>query len=131
MRRPWLRFGKFGLVGLLGMVLQLALIALLTRFARWSSWTSTAVAVELTVVFNFILHERYTWGDRFVQDTRKRVARFWRFQAGNGLVSLAGNTLLTYCFVELLKRPVLPSALAAISLCSLVNFLLADEWVYS
>ncbi len=56
--------------------------------------------------------------------------RLWRFHAGNGLVSLAGNAILMYCLVERLKAPILPAAIGAIVLCSLANFLIADRWVY-
>jgi putative flippase GtrA len=56
--------------------------------------------------------------------------RLWRFHAGNGLVSLAGNTALMYCLVERLKAPVLPAAMGAIVICSLANFLIADRWVF-
>jgi putative flippase GtrA len=54
----------------------------------------------------------------------------WRFHAGNGLVSLVGNTLLVHYLVDRLKAPVVPTAVGAIILCSLVNFLLADRWIY-
>jgi putative flippase GtrA len=56
--------------------------------------------------------------------------RLWRFHAGNGLVSLAGNTVLVYCLVERLKIPVMPAAAGTIVLCSLANFLIADRWVF-
>jgi hypothetical protein len=59
------------------------------------------------------------------------ITRLWRFHAGNGLTSLAGNTVLTYCLVDRLRVPVLPSAMGAIVICSLINFFIADRWVYT
>ena len=38
--------------------------------------------------------------------------------------------MLIYFLAERLKLPVLSAAVAAIGLCSLANFLLADRWVY-
>ena len=125
------RFGKFNLVGLLGTALQLLLLYVLTKRFHTSVVSATPVAVEIVVLHNFAWHERFTWRDRQLKSLRQWAARLWRFHAGNGLTSLLGNTVLAYCLVERLKVPVLPSAIAAILVCSLVNFFLADRWVYT
>jgi putative flippase GtrA len=117
-------------VGFIGAVLQVVLISLLTRWFDVLSITATLIAVEITVLHNFIWHERFTWGIRGPRSCHQLVLRLWRFHAGNGLVSLAGNTLLVYCLVERLKIPVLPAAVGTIVLCSLANFLIADRWVF-
>jgi dolichol-phosphate mannosyltransferase len=125
-----MRFGKFNLVGLLGSALQVLLVWLLTKF-RWPAVAATPVAVELVVLHNFVWHERFTWRDRQLKSTRQRITRLWRFHAGNDLISLFGNTLLVYCLVGQLRAPVLPSLVGAIVFCSLVNFFVADRWVYA
>jgi putative flippase GtrA len=79
---------------------------------------------------NFVWHERFTWRNRAPRDARQLASRLWRFHAGNGFVSLAGNSILMYCLVERLRAPVLPAAVGAIVLCSLANFLIADRWVF-
>jgi len=125
------RFGRFNLVGALGTVLQLAILAVLTKGFGLSSVASTPIAVELVLLHNFLWHERFTWNDRRADGTASPVIRLWRFHAANGVVSLCGNTLLMYCLVERLRLPMGPSALGAISLCALVNFRVADRWVYA
>jgi putative flippase GtrA len=114
----------------MGALLQVALVSLLTKGFGILSTAATLVAVEITVLHNFLWHERFTWSNRGPKSSRQLVLRLWRFHAGNGLISLAGNTVLMYCLVEQLKAPVLPAAVAAIILCSLANFLIADRWVY-
>ena len=126
-----LRFGKFNLVGLLGAVLQLMLFYLLMRAGHLSTSPATVIAVEIAVLHNYVWHERFTWRDRAPLNLRQRIVRLCRFHAGNGLVSLAGNTALTYIFVEWLALPAVISAVAAIALCTPANFLLADRWVYA
>lgn len=128
--KSWSRFGKFNLVGLLGAALQLFLLWTLTKWVCAPALVATPVAVELVVLHNFVWHERFTWRDRRTSDMRQRLIRLWRFHAGNGLTSLLGNTVLVYAFVEWLHAPVLLSAAAAIVVCSLLNFLTADRWVY-
>jgi len=124
------RLSRFSLVGFIGALLQLALVSLLTKYFGVLSTAATLVAVEITILHNFVWHEHVTWSDRGSKDFRHLVRRLWRFQTGNGLVSLAGNTALMYCLVERFKAPVLPAAIGAIAVCSLANFLIADRWVY-
>jgi putative flippase GtrA len=124
------RFGRFSLVGFLGAVLQLTLVSLLTKYFGVLSTVATLVAVEITILHNFMWHERFTWDNRGRKSSRQLVLRLWRFHAGNGLVSLAGNTALMYYLIERLKAPVLPAAMGAIVLCSLANFWIADRWVF-
>ena len=124
------RFGRFSLVGLLGALLQLLLISLLTKYLGFGGTTATPIAVEITILHNFIWHERFTWSECCPKSLRQIAERLWRFQATNGVVSLGGNTILMYCLVGRLHAPVVPTAVAAIILCSLVNFLLADRWIY-
>jgi len=121
------RFGRFSLVGFLGAVLQLTLVSLLTKYFGILSTAATLIAVEIAILHNFVWHERFTWGNR---SPKHLALRLWRFHAGNGLISLAGNTVVMYCLVERLKAPVVPTAMGAIVLCSLANFWIADRWVF-
>jgi putative flippase GtrA len=130
MTRVVSRFRRFSLVGFVGALLQLMLVWLLTKNFGGLSTVSTLLAVEITILHNFIWHERFTWGNRGPKSRGQLAQRLWRFHAGNGLISLAGNTMLMYCLVERLKAPVLPAAMGAIVLCSLANFLIADRWVF-
>lgn len=125
------RLGRFSLVGLMGAAVQLVLLSVLTKCFRVLGVVATPVAVEITILHNFIWHQRFTWRDRGANGFRQVALRLWRFHAGNGLISLCGNTLLMYCLADRLRAPAVPSAMAAIGVCSLVNFLLADRWVYA
>ena len=122
------RFLKFNGVGIAGFALQLGLLALLVRLGV-HYLAATAVAVELTVLHNFMWHERWTWKDR-PAGAGGRPARLWRFHAANGLVSLVGNLLLMRLFVGLLGWPAIPANLLAVLLCALVNFTASDRFVF-
>jgi putative flippase GtrA len=126
------RFGRFAAVGLIGTGLQLLLLSLLTRNFGFSIVTATPIAVEIALLHNFIWHERFTWRDRGLKPVRPRqtLSRLLRFQTGNGLISLGGNTVLTCFLVEQLKFTAMPAAIAAIIACSALNFIVADRWVY-
>ncbi len=130
LRLQWSRLWKFSFVGLAGAGLQLISAYLLTKYAHLRGVLAAPLAVEIAVLHNFIWHQRFTWRDRNTNGRPQQLVRLWRFQFGNGLISIFGNTLLIYCFVERLNAPILPATMAAIALCSLLNFLLADRWVY-
>lgn len=123
-----IRWLKFNLVGAIGVALQLALLSVLTKVLAWHYVLATAVAVELTVLHNFAWHERYTWRDR---DCREgMLTRLLRFHLGNGLVSIVGNVVLMRLLVGKSHVPLLPANAIAITICAMLNFLLADRWVF-
>lgn len=128
--RQCARFGRFNLVGALGAAIQVLLFYLLMKCRQMPETAAAAIAVEIVVLHNFFWHERFTWRDQRSGGLRQRTIRLWRFHAANGLISVVGNTALTYCLVQQLKSPALPSAVAAIAICAPVNFWIADRWVY-
>jgi len=119
------RFTKFAIVGCLGAALQLSILAVLTT--HMAPIPATLISVELAILHNFLWHERYTWPDRITQHFFTRLTRF---HLANGLVSLCGNTFITYLLVTHFHFPTILSALAAVGFCSLANFTLTNQWVY-
>jgi len=106
-------------------------MSLLTKCFGLLTVIATPVAVEITLLHNFIWHERFTWSESRAKRSTQLVDRLWRFHAANGLISLGGNTILMYCLVERVRAPTMPAAIGAILLCSAANFLVADRWVYA
>src|SRR5215472_11394711 len=117
-RQACARFGRFNLVGALGAGLQILLFYLLMKYFRMPEAAATPIAVEIVVLHNFFCHERFTWRDRRPGCFRRTSTRLWRFHISNGLISLLGNTLLTYCLMEWLQSPALPAAFASIAICA-------------
>lgn len=126
----WLRFSRFSAIGLLGCGLQVLLFHVLLRGLHLPGVAAAAIAVEIVLLHNFLWHERFTWRDRRTAGRWQRARRLWRFHAANGLVSLAGNTVLIYWLVERFRLLPILSSLIAIATCALFNFLLADRCVF-
>ena len=124
----WLRFN---LVGGIGIVLQFALLFLLKRVLNVNYLVATGLAVEATVVHNFLWHERYTWADRVQPSWRKSLPRLLRFNLTNGTVSIAGNLALMKIMVGAGYMNYLAANAVAIAMCSLVNFILSDWAVFA
>jgi putative flippase GtrA len=113
----------------MGMVLQLASLALIDRWTEGHYLLATAVAVEITLVHNFVWHLHYTWRDR--RDDDALLSQFVRFHLSNGLVSMLGNLALMPILVHEARMPLLVSNSIAILCCSIVNFLLGDNWAFA
>jgi putative flippase GtrA len=123
---PITRFFRFNLVGLLGIGLQLATLAMLNRAIPNHYLLTSTLAVEITLLHNFILHVHYTW-----PETTSPLIALLRFHLSNGLISLAGNIALMHLFVHSLHAPILLANTLTIAICGLANFLLAHHWAFA
>jgi len=122
----WLRFNA---VGIVGVGVQLAILAVLKSGLGWSVRLSTVVAVECTVLHNFVWHERWTWAHRKL-DLRGLPVRLVRFNVSNGLISIVGNLVLMELLAVRLHLNYMLSNIAAIIACSLLNYLVSDKLVF-
>ena len=84
----------FRAVGFLGVFVHLGLLLLLTSWLEAHYLVATAVAVEATVVHNFLWHEHGTWVDRTRLAPGGRWIRLLRFNLATGGISIAGNLVL-------------------------------------
>jgi putative flippase GtrA len=124
------RWLKFNLVGGFGIAVQLVVLLGLKSGFHLSYLPATALAVEAAVVHNFLWHERYTWADRVQPSWRKSLPRLLRFNLTTGGVSIAGNLAVMKVMVGLGHINYLLANGISIALCSLVNFLVSEEWVF-
>ena len=129
-RRGFFRWMKFNAVGGIGIVVQLVALALLRSLLKLDYLLATGLAVEIAVIHNFLWHERFTWADRPTARPFRSLVRLVKFNASNGAVSIVGNLLLMRLLVGELKLNYVVSNLVAIVVCSLVNFLLSDRFVF-
>lgn len=139
-----IRFVKFSAVGAMGNVVQLTTLALLISGLGMNYAVATPLAVEAAIVQNFCWHEGWTWRERtrsgsalLHPNTRNtgacwgpRTLRLLRFHLANGAISLAGNIVLMPVFVEMLGLHYLVANLLSITACWLLNFVIADRWVF-
>jgi len=124
------RWGVFNAVGILGFVLQLALLFALKRGLSMNYLAATGLAVEAAVLHNFVWHEHVTWADVIASLRHGVWWRLLRFHAANGIVSIVGNLGFTWALVERLRLPYLIANAVSVLICSLLNFVLSDRFVF-
>jgi putative flippase GtrA len=125
--RVWL---KFNTVGLIGIGVQLLILTVLKTVFGMNYIAATAIAVECSVLHNFVWHERWTWSERTRRNAGGIVGRLMRFHLANGLISISGNIGLMWLFVSRLKLHYFLANILAIATCSIVNFLASDRLVF-
>lgn len=124
----FVRWCKFNLVGAMGVGVQLGSLALLNRWSGGHYLVASAVALEVTLLHNFLWHLHYTWRDRREGQVFVQLVRF---QLSNGAVSMAGNLLLMRVLVHGAHLPVLLANGTAILCCSIANFVLGHRWAFA
>jgi putative flippase GtrA len=117
-------------IGGIGIGAQLAALAVFRPLLKLDYLLATGLAVEIAVLHNFSWHERFTWADRPAQLFVHSLVRLAKFNASNGAVSIAGNLLLMRIVAGRLRLNYFVAHLIAIAVCSLVNFLLSDRFVF-
>ncbi|MEW6129419.1 MAG: GtrA family protein [Acidobacteriota bacterium] len=123
--RRWL---KFSAVGATGIAVQLATLALLLRLAGMHYLLATALAVELSVLHNFIWHRRWTWAERH---STSNAAMLIKFNLTNGALSIIGNLIFMWIFVSFAGLDARFANVLTISICALANFFLSDRVVFT
>ena len=124
------RWLKFNFVGGVGITVQLAALAFFRSVLHLDYLVATALAVETAVIHNFLWHERVTWADRPAERLIHSLTRLAKFNASNGLVSLAGNLIIMRALVGQFHMNYVVANLIAVATCSIVNFLLSDRFVF-
>lgn len=122
------RWGKFNMVGIMGAGTQLGSLAVLSRTLPGHYLVASVLALELTLLHNFVWHVHYTWRDR--RDGATLLGQGMRFQFSNGMISLVGNLVLMKVLVAGARLPILAANGIAILCCSVVNFCLGEMWVF-
>jgi putative flippase GtrA len=120
-RRTWI--AKFIVVGGSGAILNSAVLYALYRWLDMPLVAASALAVEVAVVSNYLLNDRWT----FVARTPS-LRRFAKFNASS-LCGLAVNVLSVW-FLTRMGLHFLVANLAGIAAAFAVNFTLSATWVW-
>ncbi len=119
----WMRFIRFNIVGFTGIFVNEGLLLLLTANGMYYLYAS-AIAVEASILGNFILHDVWTFKDRRSGHILERLIRF------NGLmmIGLALNLVILFALTEFLAINYLVSNLVGILIASVARYSMSVRW---
>ncbi|KUL00694.1 MAG: Glycosyltransferase [Methanoculleus marisnigri] len=117
----WERIVRFGLVGLSGILVNMGLLYALTEVAGLYYLVSAAIAIELSIMNNFVWND--VWTFRSAKDLRigRNLLRFWSFQAVS-MGGLAINVAILYLLADAAGVYYLIANLAGISIAFAWNY---------
>jgi putative flippase GtrA len=118
------RFGRFSVVGALGVVVNSIALLVLYQGLHLPLMAATLTAVEVAIIHNFVLDNRWTFGQRHLS-----LRRFAGFQAGS-----LGTLVITALSVQLLVEHVhvyyLTANLIGISVGAILNYAVSAGWIW-
>jgi len=123
------RFAKFGLVGASGILVNEGLLWLLTEFAGLVYLVSSVIAIETSIISNFVLNEYFTFRDRRRPSINSIFGRLLKFN----LVCLVGlliNLGVLWIFTSVVGINYLISNLFGIALAFLWNYFANSMWTW-
>jgi dolichol-phosphate mannosyltransferase len=121
-----LRLVRFGLVGASGLGVNMLLLGVLTSGAGLFYLASALLATEASIVWNFVLSERWVFRGR---RDRGRLRRFVSFVAVNSLAFALSGPLL-WILVSGLGLHYLVGNLLSIGVLMILRFLVADRLIW-
>ena len=122
-RFPIDRFLKFGAVGFSGVFVDLGVFWILSNGFGLEAVTATILSAEVAVLNNFIWNDRWTFGDRSIQQPGRRsmVRRFLKFNV-LCLVGIVFQGTLVGLMSNVAGVPAIGAKLLAIGIVMLWNF---------
>lgn len=121
----WERFIKFNLVGLTGVLVNEGLLVLLVYYGVYYVYASV-VAIEVSIITNFVLNDLWTFPDRRHGRVITRLVKF----NGLMLVGLAVNLAILYFCTDYLNINYAVSNLVGIAVAFLVRYWLSIRYAW-
>ena len=119
------RFFRFGVVGCIGVGLNVLILRIVYGELHVLLPVASAIAVETTIITNFLLNNRWTFGERSVSPTR--LARY-------NLAALGGLVITTAILTFLTTRigvPYIAADLVGIAAATAWNFGTSIFWTWA
>jgi dolichol-phosphate mannosyltransferase len=121
---------KFGTVGVSGVIVNTGILYFFTEQCGLDYRISSLIAIELSIINNFIWNSLWTWADKKVTSKRTLSKRFVKFHLSSAFTAFIVNYGLLILLTELLHIPYQLSNLIGIAIGSLFNFFFSHFWVF-
>lgn len=119
-------FFRFGIVGLSGIVVNEGLLALFTKVFLWPVGVAGALAIEISIITNFLLNNYWTWRTSRDKSFLIRLLRYHSVAIISGLVNYA-----ILLFLSGLGMEPLIANLFGIAVGTVINFFLNHYWTFA
>ena len=120
------RFLKFAVVGLSGVLVNEGLLAFLTEIHHFNVALAGAIAIETSILTNFLLNNFWTWKDSRKKTFGVRLIQYHSVSLIAGIINYVILVGLThYGWHHLIAN------LVGIAVGTMINFLLNHHWTFA
>ena len=123
------RIVKFGLVGTWGFVVNMFFLWFFTETVGLFYLFSSLIAIEMSLLNNFVLNALWTWHDRGKEGKKEYLKRVLQYHATASAAMLA-NIAILWVLTELADVYYLASNVFGILCGAVLNFFLNDRWTF-
>ena len=123
------RFVKFCLVGTSGFLVNMFFLWFFTEVVRIYYLFSSLIAIELSIINNYVLNDLWTWHDRGKEGKSEYFKRMFKYHVFAS-AALLTNILILWFLTEILHIYYLLSNVFGILAGTLLNFFLNDRWTF-
>ena len=123
------RIVKFCLVGAWGFVVNMFFLWFFTETVGLFYLFSSVIAIEISLLNNFLLNDLWTWRDRGKEGKREYFKRMLQYHITASAAMLA-NIAILWILTELFGVHYLTSNVFGILCGSALNFFVNDRWTF-
>jgi dolichol-phosphate mannosyltransferase len=124
------RFLRFGIVGAVGVVINMGFYTLLYDLVHIYDLIAGAIAIELSILNNFILNDRWTFRDRATKGWKTWFKRCLAFHLSSGLVAMLAQLLTLYVLTRFLGMWDKLAYLIGIGIGALANYIICNHLIF-
>jgi len=128
---PLARITRFGLVGASGIVVNQGLLMLFHGRFGWALLPSSALAIECSILTNFVLNSTWTWKVDFGGSLRIWLQKAAQYHAATVVTALFGNIGVLAALVYFFSLDYRLANLAGIAVGSALNYLAGELWIFA
>ena len=125
------RMLRFGLVGASGVVVNQGLLMLLHGKLGAPLLVSSAVAIECSILSNFLLNSKWTWRHDYGRSLRAWLEKAIRYHAATALSAFVGNIAVLMLLVRVFDVDYRLANLVGIAAGAALNFLAGEFWIFA
>jgi len=122
------RMLRFGIVGLSGVVVNQGLLMLLHGTFKAPLLLSSILAIEISILTNFLLNHIWTW--RLPLREPGLIRRVVQYHAAAVMAAFAGNVIVLMSAVELFNVDYRIANLVGIAVGTVINFTAGEVWIF-
>ena len=123
-----MRFVKFAIVGGSGLLVNMFFLWFLKEMAGLHYLFASIIAIELSVLNNFVWNNFWTWGDRQKAEGWDYLRRLVKYNLSVSVAALIGNIAVLVALKEIFGWNYLLANLIGISIGMIINFIINDLW---